>query len=466
MNILIVGNGFDLSHYLPTKYDHFMVAMGAIENWDKSKGDMDFDDLFESLYEKEDYFFGYTKAMYDTDQIKISVEQITKLKKKLEENVWYQYFSDHVREVKTWIDFETKIKEALGSVCKFLKNIEDAFDGFGDCNLPVYLLEKDSKKNAENYYISLVESQKLITLKLINKNLNYGKQSNFWTDEKLAELNRNWFFSSERCEYGFCKDKYICFLGDQLECMISLFNCYLVTIIDNLCLLNKSLRLPSELERLDSFLSFNYTITYKKNYQTVRCSVEYIHGKLGEEQNIVLGISELNNSILKEMKAYNFTKYHQKIVKNTNYVFLYKIIEDIKLKYKNYEYCKTLPDSNFQSGSGFSSTAKKDHLREMYKKINEEKNIYIWGHSLDVSDQDYISEVFSLNSEYDQNVRVIIYFFDSSAKSVLLSNLFYILGKDKVERWVKNAWLKFELNPDIAKLNNIKPVELPKIAKA
>ena len=31
MNILIVGNGFDLSHYLPTKYDHFMVAMEAIE---------------------------------------------------------------------------------------------------------------------------------------------------------------------------------------------------------------------------------------------------------------------------------------------------------------------------------------------------------------------------------------------------------------------------------------------------
>ena len=38
MNILIVGNGFDLSHYLPTKYDHFMVAMEAIENWDVSKG--------------------------------------------------------------------------------------------------------------------------------------------------------------------------------------------------------------------------------------------------------------------------------------------------------------------------------------------------------------------------------------------------------------------------------------------
>ncbi len=31
MNILIVGNGFDLSHYLPTKYDHFMDVMRAIE---------------------------------------------------------------------------------------------------------------------------------------------------------------------------------------------------------------------------------------------------------------------------------------------------------------------------------------------------------------------------------------------------------------------------------------------------
>ncbi|WP_249410056.1 AbiH family protein, partial [Acinetobacter baumannii] len=113
MNILIVGNGFDLSHYLPTKYDHFMVAMGAIENWDEQKGEMQFDDLFGSLYEKENYFFKYTKAMYQTDEIKISTEQVKKLKQKLKENVWYQYFSDHVREIKTWIDFEQKIEEAL-----------------------------------------------------------------------------------------------------------------------------------------------------------------------------------------------------------------------------------------------------------------------------------------------------------------------------------------------------------------
>ncbi|VCY88671.1 hypothetical protein BANRA_02178 [Acinetobacter baumannii] len=125
MNILIVGNGFDLSHYLPTKYDHFMVAMGAIENWDEQKGEMQFDDLFGSLYEKENYFFKYTKAMYQTDEIKISTEQVKELKQKLKENVWYQYFSDHVREIKTWIDFEQKIEEALIYTTHFLDKINE-----------------------------------------------------------------------------------------------------------------------------------------------------------------------------------------------------------------------------------------------------------------------------------------------------------------------------------------------------
>ena len=30
--ILILSNGFDLAHFLPTKYDHFMHAMRNVEN--------------------------------------------------------------------------------------------------------------------------------------------------------------------------------------------------------------------------------------------------------------------------------------------------------------------------------------------------------------------------------------------------------------------------------------------------
>lgn len=105
-------------------------------------------------YEKEDYFFGYTKAMYDTDQIKISVEQITNLKT-IRKNVWYQYFFDHVKEIKTWIDFEQKINEALILVGNFLNEIEEKFKLYGKFNYGLKILEKSNfNEKSECYYIT------------------------------------------------------------------------------------------------------------------------------------------------------------------------------------------------------------------------------------------------------------------------------------------------------------------------
>ncbi len=49
----------------------------------------------------------------------------------------------------------------------------------------------------------------------------------------------------------------------------------------------------------------------------------------------------------------------------------------------------------------------------------------------------------------DRNVRVTVYYFDSNAKFSLLNNLLAILGKDKVELWMKKGWLKLEENPKI-----------------
>jgi len=84
---------------------------------------------------------------------------------------------------------------------------------------------------------------------------------------------------------------------------------------------------------------------------------------------------------------------------------------------------------------------------ELESKLN--LNFFIWGHSLDLSDQDYIQDIFSLNDDIDRNVRVIIYYFDKNAKFALLNNLLAILKKDKVEQWMKNKWLQFKPNPEI-----------------
>ena len=52
----------------------------------------------------------------------------------------------------------------------------------------------------------------------------------------------------------------------------------------------------------------------------------------------------------------------------------------------------------------------------------------------------------------DNNVRVIIYYYDNFAKFDLLANLIHILKKDKVELWMKNKWLFFKLNPKVIQL--------------
>ena len=108
MNILIVGNGFDLSHYLPTKYDHFMDVMRAIE--DKNTGGlprnlserkieewleeldklfqkrneveqpshhMNFDELF--LKTRDPNFISKTKEYYLTDSILLSAQDVIKI---------------------------------------------------------------------------------------------------------------------------------------------------------------------------------------------------------------------------------------------------------------------------------------------------------------------------------------------------------------------------------------------------
>ena len=115
MNILIVGNGFDLSHYLPTKYDHFMDVMSAIEgkntgekvpnltihtvhewmdildemflknkNSNSFKFEMSFDELFSKI--RDIKFIEKAKEYYFIDKINLSAKDVLKTQYKLELN--------------------------------------------------------------------------------------------------------------------------------------------------------------------------------------------------------------------------------------------------------------------------------------------------------------------------------------------------------------------------------------------
>ncbi len=454
MNILIVGNGFDLSHYLPTKYDHFMDVMRAIEakdtgglpkNLEEKKinewlnlldktfkkperialppPDMAFDELFSKTHDPN--FIEKTKEFYLTENIEICAKDVLKLQYRLELNCWYQYFKNHVEKIKNWIDFEQKIEEVLVVVARCIVDLESM--------------------DHRDKIIGYINKRGKDNLKIKTKDLDILNFFSFTTKKEGVmipfDLNLD-FCHGKNVKNGFSATEFITFLHTELEKFIEIFNLYLEIIVGELSR-SKMIEINAEWSYPDKIFSFNYTNTYQRLHDSV--DVEYLHGSCGEYQNIVLGISDLEDESLRKLKAFGFTKYHQKLFKDTDYLFLdgyKKIIEDGKRKFD-----EDLRLMNANALNDISARFIKRGLGD--NSITLDLNFIIWGHSLDVSDKDYINDLFSLNDDIDRNVRVTVYYFDKATKFALLNNLLAILGKDKVERWMKNQWLVFKPNPEI-----------------
>ena len=213
------------------------------------------------------------------------------------------------------------------------------------------------------------------------------------------------------------------YLEEDLIDFIEIFSEY-IAFIDQLEV-KDTLKKPEVFEKdLDAIYSFNYSSTIERLYS--HSNINFIHGQAGKNSNkkIVLGISEIQDQILIDNKAYGFVKYYQKLINNTDYQFLRpeSPIVAIENKMKNPSLTK-------------------------YHPIE----VYIWGHSLDSSDSDYIYEIFSFNQGQEPSLRVIVYYY--SQPHAQLSNLIAILGKETVEAWMKNKWLEFIETPDIQRLN-------------
>ena len=68
--ILITGNGFDLFHHLPTKYEHFILVMKTIEEIEINEK-VEFDDLFGHYFKQvTNIDYNYIKENYFADASK------------------------------------------------------------------------------------------------------------------------------------------------------------------------------------------------------------------------------------------------------------------------------------------------------------------------------------------------------------------------------------------------------------
>ena len=384
---------------------------------------MTFDELFYKT--RDSKFIEKTKEFYLTESVEICAKDVLRLQYRLGLNCWYQYFKNHVEEIKTWIDFEQKIEEVLVVVARCIVDLESM----------------DHPNKIRNY----INMRGKDDLKIKIKDLETLKFFNFTTKNEGAmipsNLNMN-FCHGKNVKNGFCSTEFMTFLHTELERFIEIFNLYLEIIVGQLFQSGR-IDIDAEWSYPDKIFSFNYTNTYQRLHDSV--DVEYLHGSCGEYQNIVLGVSDLEDDSLKKIKAYGFTKYQQKLFKDTDYLFLdefKKLIEDGKKQFDT--------DLKLMSANALSDIRTRFIKRGLGSNATTlDLNFIIWGHSLDVSDKDYILDLFNLNDDIDRNVRVTVYYFDKTAKFSLLNNLLAILGKNKVEQWMKNKWLCFKPNPEI-----------------
>ena len=220
MNILVIGNGFDLAHGLPTTYKDFLKYTREFK--------------YEMEEESTDIHYGVKKKSEFTDHLLNMIKQsseneyIKGIKEELGKyvigNLWLEYF--YMAEISEgWIDFEKEISQVVKEMDEAIQN-----------------------------------DDKLTTLKFYNKSVSvFGKRKRK-APSKIAELKE--YCLQDLNELIRCLEIYLSYYVEEIE-------------------IESKLADIERLPYLDKVLSFNYTNTFKKMYDEKGSYFEYdyINGK-------------------------------------------------------------------------------------------------------------------------------------------------------------------------------------------
>lgn len=150
---------------------------------------------------------------------------------------------------------------------------------------------------------------------------------------------------------------------------------------------------------IDKVLSFNYTNTFERFYGDEKVEYDYIHGKAScesslESCNLVLGIDEYLSSSQQDSdnEFIEFKKFFQRIYKMTGCVYI--------------DWLDQINRTNVL----------------FYDKEN--LNVYIYGHSLDITDKDIISQIINF-----RNAKITIFYHDRKSLGNLIMNLVKMIGE-------------------------------------
>lgn len=415
--VLILGNGFDLAHGLPTRYSDFLEFCTNLNNIYKYyikpkiygyKKNIDKFQINELI--KDELLEAFKTRKVDIKEkdgvcsyiFKSENTAIQNIYECLNGNIWFEYFnkiySDNIIIGENWIDFESEISFIIQFFDREIANLMVSYDDIKK------IVNKKENEKVEVFFKLLETSYKTS-----------DHQSRHIDDEitKAKDLRKRCF--------------------EDLERITRALEIYLAHFVDKISV-NERLHCIEKLNP-DYVINFNYTNTYERIYNNAK-EVFYIHGKCNEEgsvetNNLVLGIDEYwpEEECDKHTDYTIFKKFAQRIRKK-NGIENQKYLIEIEDIYKKY--------SKIPNDSAEENIEKSDGITE----------VYIFGHSLDVTDKDILADF--LNNEA---TTVKIFFKDKETEGELIANVIKIIGEKTLLKKVNEVPPKIEFMNQNEKVN-------------
>ena len=287
-NILIIGNGFDIYHGLPTRYTDFLFLA---RNWDYflevynnstavgGKGELIEVRLDNGCLTRETLFdFAQHKEVFDKNNIEYLNNHITN-------NTWIKYFLDTELIGYGWVDFEAEIDKVLNDIESFFSTLPN----YVGTNIIASKRIDSSIMKSIKFFLPLVKDKYLCNY--------FGVIHN--SDVYPSKLETEKLYLIEK-------------LKIELEELIECLRIYFLNFVE-------SINCNTFSEQVKSLgdvqlLNFNYTYTYKKVYGNLRSAHHPIHGDC-LNGGMVLGIPD--DSFKDKLEYIYFVKYFQRIQKHS-----------------------------------------------------------------------------------------------------------------------------------------------------
>lgn len=430
MNILLIGNGFDMAHKLPTTYSDFLKfveVMKQILSGETEASRIDWKDINFRIKEQIAYIL-----LLGSDGILL---QKRKWEKLIADNCWIEHFlqcQSYIGE--NWIDFESEISKVIQEFDKNLINISisstaqrhilplGAFSNYFISD--IHKLEADREKAFMEYI------EKFDAAFFSQTKSEY--RENFYAEhpiEKLPDISYKEIINR---------------LEEDLNKLILALEIYIADYVDKLTVEQKSpdierlLEKVEEDERLDTFISFNYSHTLNRVYgveiqQTDNgVNFDFIHGEARTDlsgNNMILGIDEYikGKKKNKNLLFLAYKKYYQRIYKETGNQS--KCWADtIKKDYTSYK--KRIKEAKTRSlyqDSASDPLVSRGYFHVPNDAIYKIHNLYIFGHSLDITDKDILRSLI-----LNDNVHTTIFYHNEEAHAKQIANLVKVIGQEEL----------------------------------